>query len=231
MLRRLSRPSRWGGCGPRRGLPHPLRSAFVVSRDPGGLLLPEPCDVFRSLTSVGFVSPCSLHDAVRGGRGRRGWRGGWAVGCRGFPGEPARRAVQRTCRSRCRRPRRGRPGPPRRRLSSSAGPRRCGVGVRRGAHSHRGGGRPPSDARVHRYGTSLRSEDPLAVPFRLRLPQRSRRVVPRRRGRRGVRSPCRGAASGEPTAEVRSVRGPRRPARVDVAPGMLPSHLRPRLAG
>ena len=46
---------------PRRGLPHPLRSASVVSHDPGGLLLPEPCGVFQPLTPVRFVSrlPCS----------------------------------------------------------------------------------------------------------------------------------------------------------------------------
>jgi hypothetical protein len=42
---------------PRRGFPHPLRSAFAVSHDLDGLLLPEPCGVFQPLTSVGFVSP------------------------------------------------------------------------------------------------------------------------------------------------------------------------------
>jgi hypothetical protein len=41
---------------PRRGLPHPLRSASVVFHDPGGLLLPEPCGVFQPLTPVRFVS-------------------------------------------------------------------------------------------------------------------------------------------------------------------------------
>lgn len=42
---------------PRRGFPHPLRSAFVVSHDPDGLLLLEPCGVFRPLTPVRFGFP------------------------------------------------------------------------------------------------------------------------------------------------------------------------------
>jgi len=41
---------------PRRGLPHPLRSASAVSHDPGGFRLPEPCGVFRPLTPARFVS-------------------------------------------------------------------------------------------------------------------------------------------------------------------------------
>jgi len=48
------RPVRDVGAGPRRGVPRPLRSASVVSHDLDGLLLPEPCDVFRSHTSVGL---------------------------------------------------------------------------------------------------------------------------------------------------------------------------------
>jgi len=42
---------------PRRGLPHPLRSAFAVSHDPDGLSLSMPCGVFQPLTPMGFVSP------------------------------------------------------------------------------------------------------------------------------------------------------------------------------
>jgi hypothetical protein len=45
-----------GPAVPRRGLPHPLRSASAVSHDPGGLLLLEPGGVFRPLTPVGFGS-------------------------------------------------------------------------------------------------------------------------------------------------------------------------------
>jgi len=44
---------------PRRGLPHPLRSAFAVSHDLDGLLLLEPCGVFRPLTPWGFGLPAS----------------------------------------------------------------------------------------------------------------------------------------------------------------------------
>lgn len=43
--------------GSRRGFPCPLRSAFVVFRDLDGLLLFEPCDVFRPLTSLRFFFP------------------------------------------------------------------------------------------------------------------------------------------------------------------------------
>jgi hypothetical protein len=62
-----ARQRRTGGRGPRRGLPHPLRSASVVSHDLDGLLLLVPCDVFQSLTPMGFASPVP---AVR--RERRG---------------------------------------------------------------------------------------------------------------------------------------------------------------
>jgi hypothetical protein len=55
---RSSHPhSRSGGPAvPRRGLPHPLRSASAVSHDPGGLLLLGPGGVFRPLTPLGFGS-------------------------------------------------------------------------------------------------------------------------------------------------------------------------------
>ena len=39
---------------PRRGIPPPLRSAFVVSRDLGGLPLSGPSDMFQKVTLVGF---------------------------------------------------------------------------------------------------------------------------------------------------------------------------------
>jgi hypothetical protein len=42
---------------PRRGFPHPLRSAFVVSHDHDGLPLLRPCDVFRPHTPMGFLFP------------------------------------------------------------------------------------------------------------------------------------------------------------------------------
>jgi hypothetical protein len=42
---------------PRRGVPIPLWSAFVVSRDLDGLPFPEPCDLFQPLTPMGFVFP------------------------------------------------------------------------------------------------------------------------------------------------------------------------------
>jgi hypothetical protein len=42
---------------PRRGLPHPRRSAFAVSHDLDGLRLPEPCGVFHPLTPLRFVLP------------------------------------------------------------------------------------------------------------------------------------------------------------------------------
>jgi hypothetical protein len=42
---------------PRHGLPHPFRSAFAVSHDLGGLLLLEPCDVFRPHTPIRFFLP------------------------------------------------------------------------------------------------------------------------------------------------------------------------------
>jgi len=47
---------------PRRGLPHPLRSAFVVFHDLDGLLLCAPCDLFQPLTPLGFglPVPCSV---------------------------------------------------------------------------------------------------------------------------------------------------------------------------
>lgn len=43
----------------RRGVPSPLRSAFVVFRDLDGFLLLEPCGLFHPLTSVGFGAPFS----------------------------------------------------------------------------------------------------------------------------------------------------------------------------
>jgi hypothetical protein len=84
--------------GPRRGIPLPLRSAFAVFYDPGGLLLSEPCDVFRSLTPLGLFFPVprgvpgSWFVAARPVRARRSVRervsprrgpgyGGWV--CRG----------------------------------------------------------------------------------------------------------------------------------------------------
>jgi hypothetical protein len=59
---RVPNPSRergsWAGPSkdlvPRRGLPHPLRSAFAVFHDLGGLLLSEPSDVFQPVTLVEF---------------------------------------------------------------------------------------------------------------------------------------------------------------------------------
>ena len=42
---------------PRRGLPHPLRSVFAVSRDPDGLFLSTPCGLFQPLTPMGFPFP------------------------------------------------------------------------------------------------------------------------------------------------------------------------------
>jgi hypothetical protein len=78
-----TRRRRSGIRGPRRGLPHPLRSAFAVSHDLDGLLLLVPCDVFRSHTPMGFAFPVSLEFlacgaslrlsvAARGQRERRG---------------------------------------------------------------------------------------------------------------------------------------------------------------
>jgi len=45
---------------PRRELPHSLRSVFVVFRDPDGLPLPGPCDLFQPLTPMGFGYPSPL---------------------------------------------------------------------------------------------------------------------------------------------------------------------------
>jgi hypothetical protein len=58
----LSRRTRsWAGLSkdpvPRRGFPHPLRSAFAVSHDLDGLLLSEPSDVFQPVTLVEFLNP------------------------------------------------------------------------------------------------------------------------------------------------------------------------------
>jgi hypothetical protein len=39
---------------PRRGFPHPLRSAFAVSHDLDGLLLSEPFGVFQPVTLVEY---------------------------------------------------------------------------------------------------------------------------------------------------------------------------------
>jgi hypothetical protein len=61
----------------RRGFPRPRCSAFVVFRDLGGLLLPEPCDLFQPLTSLGFVSrsPRLLpsQQITRGHPARKAW--------------------------------------------------------------------------------------------------------------------------------------------------------------
>jgi hypothetical protein len=52
----------WTGAGlskdpvPRRGFPHPLRSASAVFHDLGGLLLSAPSDVFQSVTLMEFDS-------------------------------------------------------------------------------------------------------------------------------------------------------------------------------
>jgi hypothetical protein len=52
---------------PRYGIPAPLRSAFAVCHDPGGLLLLKPCDVFRSHTPMRFMVPlpASFRDGPR----------------------------------------------------------------------------------------------------------------------------------------------------------------------
>lgn len=60
-----SRLTSWRFTLPRRGLPHPLRSAYAVSHDLDGLPLLGPCEVFRPLTSMGF-GPGSLLQAPVG---------------------------------------------------------------------------------------------------------------------------------------------------------------------
>jgi hypothetical protein len=50
---------------PRRGVPRPLRSAFAVSHDLDGLLLLEPCGVFRSHTPMRFRFPSPRGRPVR----------------------------------------------------------------------------------------------------------------------------------------------------------------------
>jgi hypothetical protein len=86
--RSLAGSHRLAPVAPRRGLPHPLRSVFAVSHDLDGLLLPEPCDVFRSHTPMGFgfpaprwLCPFGPAEAFSPGRGGRcssrkapGWR-------------------------------------------------------------------------------------------------------------------------------------------------------------
>lgn len=56
----------WAGLSkdpvPRRGFPHPLRSAFAVFHDLGGLLLSEPSDVFQSVTLVEFSTGEAVPD-------------------------------------------------------------------------------------------------------------------------------------------------------------------------
>jgi hypothetical protein len=56
------RRRRWAGISkdpaPRRGIPLPLRSAFAVSHDLGGLLLSAPSDVFQSVTLMEFGFRC-----------------------------------------------------------------------------------------------------------------------------------------------------------------------------
>jgi hypothetical protein len=72
-----------GSAVPRRGVPPPLRSAFAVSHDPGGLLLPGPCGVFRPLTPMRFgaPSPRFVPDRVDP-KVAVSWRGGRAFGTR-----------------------------------------------------------------------------------------------------------------------------------------------------
>jgi hypothetical protein len=48
---------------PRRGLPHPLRSAYAVSHDLDGFLFLGPCDLFQPLTPMGFALPAPLASA------------------------------------------------------------------------------------------------------------------------------------------------------------------------
>jgi hypothetical protein len=43
------------------GLPRPLLSAYAVSHDLDGFLLPEPCSIFHLLTPMGFVLPAFPH--------------------------------------------------------------------------------------------------------------------------------------------------------------------------
>jgi hypothetical protein len=50
---------------PRRGLPHPLWSAFAVSHDLDGLPLLEPGDLFQPLTPMGFGLPAPHHPTRR----------------------------------------------------------------------------------------------------------------------------------------------------------------------
>jgi hypothetical protein len=52
---------------PRRELPRSLRSAFVVFRDPDGLPLPGPCDLFQPLTPLGFGYPFPLLHSLPSG--------------------------------------------------------------------------------------------------------------------------------------------------------------------
>jgi hypothetical protein len=60
-----------GSAVPRRGLPPPRRSAFVVSRDLDGLILPGPSDVFRPLTPLRSVAPAPREGArIRRPEGR-----------------------------------------------------------------------------------------------------------------------------------------------------------------
>jgi hypothetical protein len=63
-----SRLTSWRFTLPRRGLPHPLRSAYAVSHDLDGLPLLGPCEVFRSLTSMGFGPGSLLHSPGRSAR-------------------------------------------------------------------------------------------------------------------------------------------------------------------
>lgn len=93
MSRSYRRGSRLDGSTvPRRGVPRPLRSAFAVSHDPGGLLLPVPCGVFRPHTPVGLGAPSPRSVALRSGpRAVAGGAGGGLV-MRGPPGRPERAA-------------------------------------------------------------------------------------------------------------------------------------------
>jgi len=71
-------------CRPRRGIPHPLRSAFAVFHGLDGLLLLEPCGLFQPLTplGLGFLLPTSCPSGNGLATAPRE-RGGWTVRARG----------------------------------------------------------------------------------------------------------------------------------------------------
>lgn len=84
---------------PRRGFPHPLRSALVVFHDLDGLLLLVPCGLFQPLTplGLGFLRPtwCSLGEGLATPAVERG---GWGVRARGFRSVRARGSLSRAVR-------------------------------------------------------------------------------------------------------------------------------------